>query len=196
MKRTLILFLVLIISVSTFASCKKQTEPELSQIKSIAQLVTLTCEFNNVGKSTLDKGKGITHTFEKNREYWVEYRGYVKIGINAELLDMKVSGNVVTVTMPHAKIMDDGILDGTEMTEYYSKDSFLNKNTIPADSQTDAVATGNEKMRESVESDKTLLLMAENRAKALIENYIKSIQPLTGKEYTVKWKMIDNPKEN
>ena len=42
-------------------------------------------------------------------------------------------------------------------------------------------------MVEVASSDSTLLLQAQNRAKLLIENYIKQIGKIANVEYTIKW---------
>ena len=62
-------------------------EPDLAQIRSICDLATLECYYHNVAKSTKEKGSGLAHLGEKERKFWIEYTGVVKIGI--EMSDVK-----------------------------------------------------------------------------------------------------------
>lgn len=192
MKRILILFLAVVMLLSAFVSCgKKNDVPNVEQVRMISELATLKCKFNNVAKSTVDKGKGITHVFEKDREYWIEYEGYVDIGIDVEYVTIDIKDTVVTVSMPPASIQNIGVTEDIERVEIYSKDSVINKNTVTAEKQAEAIAEAQENMREKVQDNKALFVQAEEQAKALIENYIKQIGELSDTEYTVKWKTVD-----
>ncbi len=192
MKRILILCLAVLMLLSVFVSCgKKDDVPQVEQIRMISELATLKCKFNNVAKSNVDKGKGITHVFEKDREYWIEYEGYVDIGIDVELIVIEIKDDVVTVNLPPAQIQNIGVTDNTDRIEIYSKDSVINKNTIPAEKQAEAIAEAQENMLKKVEDNKVLFIQAEEQAKSLIENYIKNIGELSDTEYTVKWKTIE-----
>lgn len=196
MKRILILCLVLLMSLSVSISCdKKDDVPQTEQIKMISELATLKCKFNNVAKSNVDKGKGLTHVFEKDREYWIEYEGYVDIGIDVEFVTIEINDSVVNVSMPPAKIQNIGVIDDTNRVEIYSKDSAINKNTVTAEKQAEAIAEAQENMLKQVENKKELFIQAEEQAKCLIENYIKNLGELTDTEYTINWKMIETEKE-
>ena len=79
-------------------------EPDLAQIRSICDLATLECYYHNVAKSTKEKGSGLAHLGEKERKFWIEYTGVVKIGIEMSDVKMDVNGTSVQITIPGAKI--------------------------------------------------------------------------------------------
>lgn len=45
-------------------------------------------------------------------------------------------------------------------------------------------------MKETVETDYTLLLQGKERAQELIERYIKNVGDIVGKDYVVKWNKL------
>ncbi len=162
-------------------------EPDFSQIRSICELATLECFYHNVAKSTKEKGSGISHLGEKNRVFWIEYTGTAKIGIEMSELQMKVDGTDITIQMPKAKLISCEVTSIDEEDYISSEDSWFNKNPITAQEQTEAVEQAQEDMRKSVENNPALLLRAQERAKALIQNYITRLGEASGVEFHVKW---------
>ena len=47
-------------------------------------------------------------------------------------------------------------------------------------------------MLKSTSGDIVLLKSAQQRAKLLLEEYIKNIEEITGKEYSIEWIYIEN----
>ena len=121
-------------------------------------------------------------------EFWIEYTGIAKIGIDMSEVDMKISENNITITMPKAKLLNIDILDKSLNDDSYivTKDGLL-KNKITAEDQTDAINSAQLEMEKSVKSNKTLLINAQDRAKKLIETYIKKLCEISRKEYQIKW---------
>ena len=79
MKRYFAILLAALMLLS--AGCSKKAAPilpEVEQIRSICQLTTLKCYYNNVAKTTLSAD----HFWEKDRELWIEYEGVAIIGID------------------------------------------------------------------------------------------------------------------
>lgn len=180
------------ISVCILSSCSKETAvatPSEEQVKSICELATLKCNYNNVAKSIKKKGKGLSHAGEKDKEFWIEYEGFANIGIEMSDVTMKINDNAVTITMPKAKLLDIGIVSDT-----LNKDSFIlsndgwNKNKITADDQRNAISDAQKEMKKTVKENKALYARAEDRAKQLIENYITQLGNLSGIEYEIIWK--------
>ena len=60
-------------------------------------------------------------------------------------------------------------------------------NWYTAEKQSDAFAAAEEKMKETAENDKALLLQARQRAETLLEEYARNIGELQGKEYQVEF---------
>ena len=54
-----------------------------------------------------------------------------------------------------------------------------------------AFGEAQKKLEETAAADKTLLAEAQQRTQILLEDYIKNIGNIVGKEYTINWKYID-----
>lgn len=107
----------------------KTPSPDISQIRSICELATLECYYHNVAASTKEKGKGISHIGEKDREFWIEYSGVAKLGVNMSKVDMEVNGKDIVITIPKAELL--GLSDYTFSEDsYISEDDGINKNPI------------------------------------------------------------------
>lgn len=196
MKRKIAIFLISIMTICTLCSCgqeKVETQPDVLQIRNICELATLECYYHNVAKSTKTKGTGITAIGEKDREFWTEYTGVVKIGIDMSEVAMEVKDTEVKITLPAAKLLESHVDESTYNAEscIFSEDGFINKNKITAEDQRAAITNAQLEMENQVINDKSLLLNAQNRAQTLIENYINQLGEMVGVEYTITWIYTD-----
>lgn len=192
-----ICLLLCVCLIGIFGSCSKKEEqpqePEIDQIRSICNLATLECHYHNVAKSEKTAGSGLSGLGEVDRKFWVEYTGVVKIGIDMSKVNMTVDGNTVVVSIPDAELMGISDIDENDLDEnsYISSgDSWFNKNKISVEDQISAIQHAQKTMEESVKSNKTLLLNAQNRAKDLIKNYIVQLGEISGVDYEVRWEYI------
>lgn len=183
---------LVIVSLVFLCGCgtEKSEVPEIEQIKSICELSTIECVYNNVAKGTKTKGEGISHIGEKERKFWIEYQGYVKLGIDLSKVEMKINGENVEITLPDAEIQSVGIVDETftEESVILSQDSFWNKNKITADEQKTIIAQAQETMCKKVKSNESIMKKSTERAKTLIENYINQLGKATRVMYHITWK--------
>lgn len=198
MKRLKLLIVTILIFCFMLSSCKQNNnvivkEPDITQIRSICNLATLECYYHNVAKSK----KVSDSWFKKDREFWIEYTGIAKIGIDMSKVNMEISGNNITVTLPNAELLDIDIRENDLNEESYIKsaDGWI-KNKITADDQTAAINSAQIEMSESVKSNKSLLLNAQDRAQELIENYIKKLGEISNIEYQIKWIYEDSTEAN
>jgi len=126
-----VLVAVMLFRVIVFVICKTFNNKEISEvnetkIKSICELATLKAYYHNVAKYTKDKDSGISGLGEKDREFWIEYEGYVIIRIDMEKVSMVLKDEHITITMPHAKVLDTNIsTTGEDMRIIESSDVFL-----------------------------------------------------------------------
>ncbi len=190
MKRTISFFISIVVMV-TLCSCSYDKElPKEEQIKAICELATLKCYYNNVAKNEKKKGTGIKHTFEKDREMWIEYEGFAEIGVDMERVTMRIDDESVVVSMPNAELLDIGIVAATlnEKSYIISEDGFLNKNKISTEEQNKAISKAQKEMTEAVKENKVLFQQAEKEAKNLIESYINKVGEASEIKYTIKWK--------
>ncbi len=200
MKKIISILLCLVI-LCGFAGCSKQevldVEPDITQIRSICNLATLECYYHNVAKSTKTAGTNMSDWFEKDREFWIEYTGVAKIGIDMSKVSMEIVEDTVTVHMPEAKLLSVDILESdlNEGSYIANADGWFNTNKITAEDQTSAINDAQNKMATSVKENTTLLLNARIRAEKLIENYIIQIGDMTGVSYRIKWVYDDTAKQ-
>ena len=141
-----------------------------------------------MAKSVKSKGTGLSHLFEKDRIFWIEYSGEAEIGIDMSEVKMELSDNDITITIPKAQI-----LTITVKPESYTDDSYvistdgINKNPILPEEQAAAIKSAQDDMKESVLNNKSLLISAQDRAKQLIENYINQIGEISDTTYNITW---------
>ena len=174
-------------SQSNQEQADKKTEPlNLGQLKSVCELATLECYYHNTAKSSTDKKILFWNT---NKKLWMEYSGIVKIGIDISRLDLDISGQVVTITLPEAKVISCKVDDASLSEDtFYTEKTGLGAEPITAQDQTDAFAKAQQTMLEEVEKDESLLFQAQERARTLLLHYVKNIGDTIGIEYEVKWK--------
>lgn len=171
------------------ASCKKApvNSPSESQIKAICELTTVEAYYNNLAKST--KTDKILFV-ERDKEFWLEYEGYAKIGIDMSDVSIDISEDIVTITMPDATLQEVGLIsESFDENSYICSDGSLK---IEAEDITKAVEDAQNEMREEALKNKILFVQAQDKAKTLIENYINKLGEMSGIEYNIIWKTLDN----
>lgn len=173
---------------STFVSCatnqKSIMKLEVSEMKAITELATLECYFHNVAKYTKKDAQGIL-LWKKDKHFWIEYSGVVKIGIDPSLLVIDVNKDIVTIQIPDAKVLDKKVDDAT-----LTKDSFIvekNSAKITAEDEIEAFKEAQDNMVIAASEDNNLLTNAKQRAQKLLEEYIKNIGNAVGNEYSIEW---------
>ena len=162
-----------------------QEELKESQLQSVCELATLETYYHNTVR--MDDKKQVLW-WDTKTQLWIEYSGIVKVGVDFSEVSMKVEGDVIQITIPEAKVLDYKV-DEASMTEdsYLVGKSGLFAPEISAEKQSDAFAAAEEKMKETAENDKALLLQARQRAETLLEEYARNIGELQGKEYQVEF---------
>lgn len=182
MRRLIIVYLIFVMILCT--SCQKaekeikDTEPQISQMKAICELAAVDCYYHNVAKYMDKDAEGIL-LWKKDKHFWIEYEGVVTIGIDASLLDIKVKDETVTISMPPAKVLSCKVDEKT-----LNEDSFIvakDSARVDAKSQTEAYKEAQENMKKSASEDAALLSNAQERAKKLLEGYVKNIGDAVGK---------------
>lgn len=185
--------LILVISF-TCISCSKGEEqkntikPQVSQMKTICELATMECYYHNVAKYTEEDAEGFW-LWKKDKHFWIEYSGVVKIGIDASQVAIEVKDDFVTITMPNAKVLNEKV-DAASLT----KDSYIvdgKSADIDAEDETKAFRLAQENMVKAASEDTALLLRAQQRAQTLLEEYVRNIGNAVGKEYKIEWKYMN-----
>lgn len=185
----LLLTLVVMASCTSCGQIKNGMELQISQMKAICELATIECYYHNVAKYKEEDAEGIL-LWKKDKDFWIEYSGQVKVGIDMSLVDIVVDNDKVKITLPEAKVLSSKV-DEKTLTE----DSYIiakNSGSIEAADQTEAYKVAQENMLKSASEDLALLENAQQRAQMLLKEYIENIEEATGKEYSIEWIFIDS----
>ena len=109
MNKKIISFLLMVTLMVMFCGCSEKsdesentTQLSISQMQSVCELATLECYYHNTAKMESEKD---VMWWSTSKKLWVEYSGIVKVGVDISGLTMDVSENVVTITIPDAKVM-------------------------------------------------------------------------------------------
>lgn len=175
---------VLLLSACGSSEEKAPLTPDVSQMKTICELSVMDCYYHNVAKF-YDKDAEKFLFWTKDKEFWIEYSGIVRLGVDVDQVAVAVNGNTVTVTLPEAKVLGCKV-DPDSLSE----DSYIvadGSASITADDQTAAFAAAQKDMENSAAEDTVLLSMARDRARQLLENYIQNLSDMTGQSYTIEW---------
>ena len=184
MKKT-IEVLVIVAMIGLFCSCgaeqeaadTMQMEPQLSQMKTISEWATMECYYHNL-------------LWKKDKNFWISQDGIVTLGIDSSKLDVKVDGENVKIHIPEAKVLSskpnpDSI---TKDSYYYAKNSAI----ADADDQTKAYKKAEKEMEKTAANDTVLLAQAQQRVQSMLEDYVKNMGTMLGKEYTITWDIKEN----
>lgn len=174
-------------------ACGKAEEPALplpqeEQVKTICQLAVLECEYHNLAKfEQKDASKFLWMT--KDKRFWVEYSATAVLGIDADQVSMELQGDVVSITLPRARVLKCKV-NGDSL----SKDSYIvDKDSAPVTAQDEVAAfqEAQDGLQKTVEADNNMMNLAQKRAEELLRNYVNSLAKATGTEYQVEFYYIE-----
>ena len=175
-------------------ACGKAEEPALplpqeEQVKTICQLAVLECEYHNLAK--YQDGQKVERFLwmTKGKRFWVEYSATVVLGIDADQVSMELQGDVVSITLPRARVLNCKV-NGDSL----SKDSYIvDKDSAPVTAQDEVAAfqDAQDGLQKTVEADNNMMNLAQKRAEELLRNYVNSLAKATGTEYQVEFHYIE-----
>ena len=182
-KVIVLLFLVLFV----LNGCtKNNTQEEFSLINKICELATMKCYYHNVAQVEQDAEGVFSFLSVGYKKYWVEYSGYVNVGIDVSQVRVQGpdSNGVVEVFVPDAQVQtvnldNDSISDPIVETGLFTE--------VKMSEKLEALGQAQEDMGKAAENDRALLVQAKERARSLIKEYIENVGELVGKSFTVKW---------
>ena len=175
-------------------ACGKTEEPALplpqeEQVKTICQLAVLECEYHNLAK--YQDGQKVERFLwmTKGKRFWVEYSATAVLGIDADQVSMELQGDVVSITLPRARVLNCKV-NGDSL----SKDSYIvDKDSAPVTAQDEVAAfqDAQDGLQKTVEADNNMMNLAQKRAEELMRNYVNSLAKATGTEYRVEFHYIE-----
>lgn len=162
--------------------------PQEGQMKAICQLAVLECEYHNLAKfEQKDASKSLWMI--KDKRFWVEYSATAVLGIDADQVSMELQGDVVSITLPKAQVLDCKV-NGDSL----SKDSYIvDKASAPvtAEDEVYAFQEAQDGLQKTVEADNNMMNLAQTRVEDLLRNYVNSLAKATGTEYQVEFHYIE-----
>lgn len=163
--------------------------PQEEQVKTICQLAVLECEYHNLAK--YQDGQKVERFLwmTKGKRFWVEYSATAVLGINADQVSMELQGDVVSITLPRARVLNCKV-NGDSL----SKDSYIvDKDSAPVTAQDEVAAfqDAQDGLQKTVEADNNMMNLAQKRAEELLRNYVNSLTKATGTEYQVEFHYIE-----
>ena len=174
--RTAGILLALSVSICSLTGCgEKKKEADFSGIASVCELATLKCYYHNVAKAETEASGLFKWLGTGYKKIWTEYSGIVELGIDVNRVSVSKpdSRGVVKISIPDAEILNVD-LDEASMGEPLTDTGFFTKIT-------------KENMEETARSNSALLAQAKERAKNVIEGYVKNVGEQLGEKYTVEW---------
>lgn len=182
-------FVLLTAGLLVLSGCSAPEEPstlkpDAAQMQAICELSVMECYYHNVAKF-YDEDVERFLFWTKDKEFWIEYSGIVRLGIDVNEVTIAVNEDTVTVTLPDAKVL------GCEVdSKSLNKDSYIiaeGSAKVTADDQTKAFAAAQANMEKSAATDDALLSMARSRTQQLLEEYIRNVSEVSGHTYTITW---------
>lgn len=194
--KKMISFLLALTMMITFTSCAGQGQeetltpdivPSSSRMQSICELAVVECYYHNVAKSYEPDAEGILW-WKKDRLFWIEYNAVARYGIEVSKLSMYIKDDVVTVSIPQAKLLELTIDDPKDFEYIVAEDSAK----ITAEDEQIAIAQAQATLEEEVSNNAMLLTQAQQRAEDLLKEYIESINELGEKSFKVEFNVISD----
>jgi hypothetical protein len=163
-----------------------QKSADFTETKAICELSTLKSYYHNVATSDQDATGVLSFLTIGHKKIFIEYEGTVEFGVDASkvVISSPDSNGVITVTMPDAQVQSVS-LDESSMSAPLTEAGFLTN--VTAEDKSKAVSEAQKNMTEQASQDDTQKYQAKQRAKKLIEAYIKTVGDEVGKSYSVKW---------
>lgn len=166
--------------------------PDFSGLKKVAELSSLECYYHNVVKYHRDADGwlfGLGNIGEKNM--WFEYDGTVRMGMDIDQVEVSQPdpNGLVAITIPPIRILGHPDIDTASMTDPIEANGLFTG--LTADEKNRALSDAQANLLATAENDERAKLQAKDRAKSLLEQYVKNIGEALGKTYTVQWNEID-----
>lgn len=183
------LSVVLALSV-TLAGCggtQEKKEPDFSGVQAVYELTTLKCYYHNVaeGERAPDGPLGpLLRTGYK--KVWQEYDGVVEVGVNVGEISIGTPNaeGEVEVHVPDAQVMNVYVDKGSIQDPITETGFFTD---VTTEEKTTAFQEAQKTMEEIARKNTAMLSQAHERAKKILEGYVKNVGNEIGETYTVKW---------
>lgn len=162
-------------------------EPDFSNAQSVAKLATFECTYHNVAKIERDSDRWLVFDLPNWKREWFEYSATVDFGINADLVQISNpdENGAVTVTIPQAQVLGAPNIKAETMSDPIDDTGWFAK--VTDEERKEALSLAQQETLDRACADDTMLAAARDRAKVLLEQYVKNVGTNLGQEYHVNW---------
>lgn len=165
-----------------------QQEEDLSGINEVAELTTIEAHYHQVAKFTYEADEGLTGIWKHGyKKAWREFDGRAYFGIDASKVATSREGNVVTIKMPRATLVEDPKIIG--MDKLIVETGFLTDFTD--EDEQEMTRTAQEDLRNKAASDTSMINQTTENAEKILKRWVESVGKTYGEELAVKFEYID-----
>lgn len=166
----------------------KMTSDLLSQqIQNISELAVVEYNYTNMGKfenQATFYGWKVPFT---TKSFIISYDGKIKVGIDMSLVEVKIKGKNISVSVPEAKILSHEI-DEKSIEIFDETKNIFNQISITDYNQ---FAIDQKESMENKAKEKGLLEEAQNKAQETIKTFVESMYS-SDDEYKIEIKMAES----
>ena len=187
MKKTSAIAVIAILGCLAFSlsGCQwQQKEADFSNASEVAKLATFEC---NVAKIERESDKAWFIDLQNGKQEWFEYDATVDFGIDASKvhIDEPDENGVVAITIPQGQVLTEPNIKADSVSDPLDANGFFA--SVTDDERKEALSKAQQDTLDRAHADDTMIASARNRAKTLLEQYVKNIGNSLDESYTVKW---------
>ncbi len=188
--RTAAITLAACLAIGLLGGCRAEQpkkEADFSNARDIAKLATFECTYHNVARIEKDSSKFFFIEMPDWKQEWFEYSATVDFGIDASVVEISKpnESGTVTITLPQAQVLGEPNIKAETMSERLDHNGWFAK--VTDTERKEALTLAQLETYERACADDTMLAAARDRAKVLLEQYVKNVGANLGETYTVKW---------
>lgn len=177
----------LCVALSGCSGKQEKKEPDFSGVQAVYELTTLKCYYHNVAEGE-QASDGLFGPLLKTgyKKVWQEYDGIVEVGVDVGEIQIGTPNaeGEVEVHVPEAQVMSVYV-DKDSIQEPITETGFLTE--VTTEEKTTAFQNAQKTMEGIAKENKAMLSQAHERAKRILEGYVKNVGNEIGETYTVKW---------
>ena len=194
MKKLFAVLLAVLLAFST-AACGKseetkspQIEPDQARMRAISELSVMECYYHNVAKFDQKNAEQFLW-WSKDKRFWIEYSGTVRIGVDAAEVKLESLGDdKFKVTIPFGKVLSCTVDSDSLTADSYVVDT--DSAAVTADDEVYAFQEAQKQLEANAAKNTKLLSDAQLQVKKLLNEYIQNVGSTVGKTYSVTWVLL------
>lgn len=165
----------------------QQKDADFSNAGEVAKLATFECTYHNVAKIERESDKAWFIDLQNGKQEWFEYDATVDFGIDASKvhIDEPDENGVVAITIPQGQVLTEPNIKADSISNPLDANGFFA--SVSDDDRKEAISKAQQDTLDRAHADDTMIASARNRAKTLLEQYVKNIGNSLDESYTVKW---------